>query len=71
MATSSKLSKRGPARGKMGRSAPTHGVRLPGPDPKSAEFAVEARRQSLAVANSPDEADDQAFIDAISDLKFE
>jgi Protein of unknown function (DUF3018) len=34
-------------------------VRAPG-------FAEEARRQSLAVANSPAEKDDQAFVDAIS-----
>ncbi len=40
-------------------------------DTRSPEFAAEARRQSLAVANSPTEADDQAFIDAISELKFE
>jgi len=41
------------------------------PDTRSPEFAAEARRQSLAVANSPTEADDQAWIDAISELKFE
>ena len=37
------------------------------PDVRSPAFAAEAHRQSLAVANSPQEADDQAFIDAISD----
>jgi antidote-toxin recognition MazE-like antitoxin len=37
------------------------------PDVRSPEFAAEARRQSLAVANSPQEKDDQEFIDAISD----
>ncbi|HET7851175.1 MAG TPA: antitoxin MazE-like protein [Methyloceanibacter sp.] len=31
-------------------------------------FRVQAHRQSLAVANSFEERDDQAFIDAISDL---
>ena len=36
------------------------------PDTRSPAFAVEARRQSAAVADSPDEAADQAFIDAIS-----
>jgi Protein of unknown function (DUF3018) len=36
-------------------------------DVRSPEFAAEAHRQSLAVANSPHEQDDQAFIDAISD----
>jgi len=37
------------------------------PDVRSPAFAAEAHRQSLAVANSPQEADDQAVIDAISD----
>ncbi len=36
------------------------------PDVRSAAFAAEARRQSLAVAESPEDAEDQAFIDAIS-----
>jgi hypothetical protein len=37
------------------------------PDVRSAEFANEAHRQSLAVAASSDQADDdQAFIDAAS-----
>jgi len=36
------------------------------PDTRSPAFAEEARRQSLLVALSPDEAEDQAFIDAIS-----
>jgi Protein of unknown function (DUF3018) len=36
------------------------------PDVTSPEFAAEARRQSRAVANSPQEKEDQAFIDAIS-----
>ena len=36
------------------------------PDVRSPEFAAEARRQSLAVANSPQEKDDQDFIDSIS-----
>jgi len=36
------------------------------PDVRSPEFLAEARRQCLAVANSPHEAEDQAFIDAIS-----
>jgi hypothetical protein len=36
------------------------------PDVDSPEFAEEARRQSLAIANSPGEADDQAFIDSLS-----
>jgi hypothetical protein len=36
------------------------------PDVRSPEFAREARRQSLLIANSPQEKDDQAFIDSIS-----
>jgi hypothetical protein len=37
------------------------------PDTRSPAFATEAHRQSAAVAQSPYEAEDQAFIDAISD----
>ncbi|HEX3862738.1 MAG TPA: antitoxin MazE family protein [Stellaceae bacterium] len=37
------------------------------PDTRSATFAAEAHRQSAAVAASTHEAEDQAFIDAISD----
>lgn len=37
------------------------------PDVRSPEFAREAHRQSLLIANSPQEKDDQAFIDSISD----
>ncbi|HEV2818363.1 MAG TPA: antitoxin MazE family protein [Allosphingosinicella sp.] len=33
------------------------------PDTASPAFRAEARGQSLAVANSPTEADDQAFVD--------
>ena len=36
------------------------------PDVRSKTFAREARRQSLAVARSEQEHDDQAFVDAIS-----
>lgn len=36
------------------------------PDVRSPEFRAEAHRQSLAVAESPHAAEDQAFIDAIS-----
>jgi hypothetical protein len=36
------------------------------PDVKSPKFAAEARRQSLAVANSPYAREDQEFIDAVS-----
>lgn len=37
------------------------------PDVRSPAFRAEAHRQSLLVASSELEADDQAFIDAISD----
>jgi hypothetical protein len=37
------------------------------PDVRSPVFAAEAHRQSLAVARSLRAAEDQAFIDAISD----
>lgn len=37
------------------------------PDVRSPQFELEAQRQALAVANSALEAEDQAFIDAISD----
>jgi hypothetical protein len=37
------------------------------PDVRSKAFAREAHRQSLAVARSAGEADDQAFVDAISE----
>ena len=36
------------------------------PDTRSPAFAAAAHRESLAIANSPAEADEQAFIDAIS-----
>jgi len=37
------------------------------PDVRSPAFATEAHRQSLAVARSPVAAEDQAFIEAISE----
>jgi len=37
------------------------------PDVNSPEFQAEARRQSLAVAQSPHAQEDQEFVDAISD----
>ena len=37
------------------------------PDMRSASFKSEAKRQSRAVAKSRHAADDQAFIDAVSD----
>jgi hypothetical protein len=38
------------------------------PDTRMPEFAKEARRQSRAAARSPHAAEDQAFIDAISEF---
>jgi hypothetical protein len=36
------------------------------PDTRTPEFAAQAHKDSLAIANSPTEADDQAFVDSIS-----
>ena len=36
------------------------------PDVRAPEFVAEAHHQSVAIANSEGEADDQAFVDAIS-----
>lgn len=41
------------------------------PDTRTDEFRAEAHRQSLAVALSPHDREDQLFIDAISDLNDE
>ena len=41
------------------------------PDTDDPAFIAEAHRQSLVVANSPSEADDQAFIDSLSMLHDE
>ena len=41
------------------------------PDTTTPEFQAEARRQCLAIAASEGEADDQAFIDAISEWNAE
>ncbi|MBV9418737.1 MAG: antitoxin MazE family protein [Alphaproteobacteria bacterium] len=37
------------------------------PDIRSEAFKAEARRQSRLIADSPHEAEDQAFIDSISE----
>lgn len=39
------------------------------PDVRSPEFRAEARRQSLALAQSEHEGEDQAFIDSVSDAE--
>lgn len=36
------------------------------PDVRASEFVAEAHRQSVVIAESEGEADDQAFVDAIS-----
>jgi DNA-binding LacI/PurR family transcriptional regulator len=41
------------------------------PDVRSPKFVKEARRQSLAVARSAQEKEDQDFIDAVSDWREE
>jgi hypothetical protein len=41
------------------------------PDTRSEAFLKEARRQSALLAASPSEVEDQAFIDAVSELKFD
>lgn len=43
-------------------------IQIWAPDVRSPAFRAEARRQSLAIAQSLREADDQAFIDSVSDL---
>ncbi len=37
------------------------------PDVRSKKFKAEAHRQSLAVARSDEERDDQAFVDSLTD----
>lgn len=37
------------------------------PDVTSEAFKAQAQREALLIANSPHEAEDQAFIDAVSD----
>jgi hypothetical protein len=41
------------------------------PDLRSPKFAAEARRQCRLVAESPQAAEDQAFVDSIAETKFE
>ena len=43
-------------------------IQIWAPDVRGPEFEAEAHRQSLAVAESAHAYDDQAFIDAVSDL---
>jgi len=48
------------------RAAGLRPIQIWVPDTRSPEFAREAHRESVLVANSPSEAEDQAFVDAIS-----
>jgi hypothetical protein len=41
------------------------------PDTSAPKFAAEARRQCRLIAASPHAAEDQAFVDSVSDIKFE
>jgi hypothetical protein len=41
------------------------------PDPSSPFFAAEARRQSRLLAESPQEKEDQAFVDSITDWDWD
>ena len=41
------------------------------PDTRTPEFAAEARRQSLRANRSPFAAEDQAWVEAMSDWKFD
>jgi hypothetical protein len=50
------------------RSQGLYPLQISVPDVRAPEFIAEAHRQSVAVATSRREADDQAFVDAISSL---
>ena len=50
------------------RATRTKLVRMSVPDTTSVTFKAEARRASLRIAQSPHDADDQAFIDSISEF---
>ncbi|MBI1867285.1 MAG: antitoxin MazE family protein [Methylocystis sp.] len=45
-------------------------IQIWAPDVRAPGFAEEASRQSRLAAESPDAADDQAFVDAVSAIKF-
>ena len=51
------------------RAAGLRPIQIWVPDVRSRAFAAEAHRQSLAVARSRHEGEDQAFVDAITDWK--
>ena len=41
------------------------------PDVRAPGFKIQAHRQSLAVAKSPQASEDQSFIDEVSDLRLD
>ncbi len=67
---------RRPTHGRRARNGPSRTSRKMGlrpvqfwlPDVRSAEFIAEAKRQSLAIAQSPQEQADLDFIESISDF---
>ena len=71
------LSKSKPSRVKVGehrarlRAKGLRPIQIWVPDVRAPSFGVEAHRQSLAVAASAHEAEDQGFIDAVSDWEDE
>jgi len=67
MATSSSRDKVRDHRARM-RAQGMKLVQLWVPDTSSPSFKAEARRQSRLIAANPHEAEDQAFIDAISEF---
>jgi hypothetical protein len=72
MATATRSKSKGKSRDKVRahrerlRSQGLRPVQIWVPDVRSKVFAREAHRQSLAIANSPQETADQAFVDAVS-----
>jgi hypothetical protein len=69
--------KRGPSRDKVRahrerlRAQGLRPIQIWVPDTRAPAFAAEARRQSRRVAASPRAAEDQAFVDAISEFGSE
>jgi hypothetical protein len=49
------------------RAAGLRPIQIWVPDVRSKRFAVQARRQALAIANSAQEQDDLAFIESVAD----
>jgi hypothetical protein len=49
------------------RAAGLRPIQISVPDVRSKSFAVQARRQSLAIAKSAQEQDDLAFIESVAD----